>query len=121
MPIDDSFVRTSDTQSSARLWALELEVRQLAEADPAFLEAFVKDPLNSVRQKFGDAAMPNEGEYIKTLPQGGFALVFPRTNATWTFASSQLPEGTDELPDELLECVSAGAGPVSGPGVDSGV
>jgi len=109
MAAADNFVRTSDNESSARLWALELEVRQLAETDPAFREAFLKNPLKTLRRQFGDAAMPDEGEHIEALPQGGFALVFPKTNAMWTFASNRLPEGTDELPDELLECVCAGS------------
>ena len=115
MAAADNFVRTSDTESSARLWALELEARHLAETDPAFREAFLKDPLNTLRRQFGDAAMPNEGEHIESLPQGGFALVFPKTNAVWTFAGNQQPEGTDELSDEMLECVSAGSSNIDGP------
>lgn len=115
--MEDNFVRTCDSDGSARLWALELEVRHLAETDSDFLAAFEKDPLNTLQRQFGDAAMPNEGEYIQALPQGGFALIFPKTNAMWTFASNELPEGADELPDELLESVSAGGcvGPQPGP------
>ena len=109
MPTEDNFAQTSHTESSARLWALEPKVRALAETDPAFKDAFMKDPLGAVRQHFGDAAMPSEGERVETFPGGGFALVFPKTKAYWRF-------GGDELSDEMLEIVSAGTGADCGNG-----
>lgn len=110
--MNNEYVRVSKSESSARLWALEPKVRQLVESDPVFAEAFLRDPLNAMRQRFGAEEMPNEGEHLRPLPDGGFQVVFPRTDAAWTFVA---PAG--ELSDELLECVSAGSciGPNPGP------
>jgi hypothetical protein len=64
-----------------------------------------------VRQRFGEAMMPNEGEYQRPLETGGFSIVFPRSNAKWDFSA----EMGEELSDEMLEVVSGGAG-ATGPG-----
>jgi hypothetical protein len=109
----NTYVRVTNSESSARLWALESKVRELAGADPVFQAAMEKDPLNAMRERFGDAAMPNEGEHVRVRPDGTRELVFPKTNAAWQFAAG------DELPDALLDCVSAGGqctGPVQATG-----
>jgi len=114
--MENEFARDTNSESSARLWALEPMVRRLAEADPRFANAFQSDPLNAIRTHFGDAVIPNEGEYLRPLPDGGFELVFPKTNAAWQFAPP-----LDELPDELLEFAggtsSSGCNGPSLPGV----
>jgi hypothetical protein len=88
----------TNSESSARLRALEPKVLQLAETDPAFERALINDPLKAIRAHFGDEAMPNEGEHLRPSADGGSEMVFPKTNVAWKFAAP-----TDELPDELLE------------------
>jgi hypothetical protein len=102
-------------ESTDKLIALLPLVRQAAETDPAFEAAFLASPIQALTERFGAAAMPNEGEFVRALPGGGFQLVFPVTNVQWTFAAE-----SDELPDELLEQVSAGwnyLGPCKNTGV----
>jgi hypothetical protein len=105
-------------ESTERLLTLQLRVREAAEADPAFAAAFQVNPLKTTKERFGSAALPNEGEFVRALAGGGFQLVFPLTRVQWTFLGA---EG-GELPDELLEQVSAGApcNPVGPAGSTSG-
>jgi hypothetical protein len=77
----------------------------LAETDPAFQREFLSDPLTAIREQFGDAAMPNEGEHLRSTSDGGFVPVFPKTNAAWRFAPPQ-----EELSDELLEFAGGDGG-----------
>jgi hypothetical protein len=95
--------------STARLMALQPLVTQAAEADPAFEAALLANPIKAVTERFGAAAMPNEGEFVRASPDGGFELVFPVTKVQWTF------QPTGELPDELLEMVAGGAACLTGP------
>jgi len=97
------------SESAVKLWALQPQVTKAVETDPQFAADFFGNPINAVRERFGVAAMPNEGEFLRRLDDGGFELVFPVTNVYWTFKPAN-----DELPDELLEYVSGG-GPAYGP------
>jgi hypothetical protein len=97
------------TESAARLWALQPLVTKAMETDPQFAAAFMSDPIKAARDRFGAAAMPNEGEFLRPLDGGGFELVFPATNVRWTFGLDK-----DELPDELLEFAGGGNGSVGG-------
>jgi len=104
----EEYVRVTNSESAARLWALEPKVRQLAETDPVFANEFVSNPLSTLRARFGEAAMPNEGEHVRPARDGGFALVFPKTNAMWTFSPPPSLAENGELSDELLEYASGG-------------
>jgi hypothetical protein len=105
---------TTQAPSTDRLWELLPKVKQEAETNPQFEQAVLTSPIKAIKERFGAAAMPNEGEYLRARPEGGFDLVFPVSKLYWTF-QSQDNQG-DELSDELLENVSAGSGAVSGPG-----
>jgi hypothetical protein len=108
-------VMGNQTESAVRLWALQPLVTKAVETDPQFQAAFISSPINAVRERFGAAAMPNEGEFLRRGSDGCFELVFPVTNVCWGFKPTN-----DELPDELLEHVSGGSpayGPVNGYGV----
>jgi hypothetical protein len=104
VPIID-LATLSKTESTDRLMALEPLVKHAAATDPSFEAALLASPIQAITARFGAAAMPNEGEFIQPRPGGGFRMVFPVTDVKWTF----LPTAeNDELPDELLEQVSAG-------------
>jgi hypothetical protein len=107
----EQFQRLENTPGSTRLWALEREVRKACEADPHFEATLAEDPLGRVRQRFGAAMMPNEGERQMPLEGGGFRVEFPVSKAVWHF---RRPE-QDELSDQLLEAVSGGGNSISGP------
>jgi len=80
--------------------------------------------LSTFRTRFGEATMPNEGEHVRPARDGGFALVFPKTNAMWTFSPPPSLAENGELSDELLEFAGGGyqttGGPVPPPAVDKG-
>ena len=90
-------------EGTSRLMALRPLVTRAAEADPAFEAALIANPIRAVTGRFGAAAIPNEGEFLRAMPDGGYELIFPVTQVRWTF----LP-ATGELPNELPEGVSAG-------------
>ena len=108
------YVRVKNSESAARLWALEPKVRRLAETDPAFESEFSGDPLQAIRARFGDAAMPNEGEFVRQKSDGVKELVFPKTNAVWMVAPPLEISEAGELSDELLE-FAGGDGNAVGP------
>jgi hypothetical protein len=93
------------------LWALVPRITEAVDADPVFAAQFLAGPLTAIRERFGSDAMPNEGEYTRRDPDGKISIVLPVSNVSWGFNA---PPEIEELSDEMLEAVSAGA-PAYGP------
>jgi hypothetical protein len=77
----------------------------------------MSDPIGAVRARFGADSMPEEGQYVKDLPDGTREVVFPVSALYWKLGSAKPEDGFEEgeLSDEMLETVSGGGSSCVGP------
>jgi hypothetical protein len=91
-----------------KLDSIAAQVRD-ALKDPSFKSEFEADPIAACRQRFGQDVLLGQREYVRRNSDGSFILSVPGAGVLFDYKPGMEIAEENELPDELLDLVSAGS------------